>query len=182
MPIKPWKVLQSRQIFDRPWLKIRMEQVETGRGVTIDEYHLIHASDWVCIVCITEAREIVLVEQYRHGVGKVTLEFAAGAIDRGELPLHAAQRELREETGYVATGWTELLAVSPETTRHNHRAHLFLATGATLAGAQELEATEDVEVRLWSRAHDGELLEHLSHGIHVAAWLLALRHLDAPGA
>lgn len=181
MKDRSWIVKSSRQLFDRPWLKIRVEQVQTRRGVIIDEYHLIQASDWVCIVCVTEDEQLVLVEQYRHGAGRVTREFPAGAIDAGEEPLAAAQRELREETGYVASHWQHLLSVSPETTRHTHRAHLFLATGARQAGPQELEATEDVEVLLWPCAERNALLGELSHGIHVAAWLLAQQQLAASG-
>jgi 8-oxo-dGTP pyrophosphatase MutT (NUDIX family) len=179
---KHWKVLASRQLFDRPWLKIRVDQVRTGRGVTIDEYHLIQALDWVCVVCVTEAQELVLVEQYRHGVGQVTLELPAGAVDGGETPLQAAQRELREETGYAAKNWTHLLSVSPETTRHSHRAHLFLATEAILVGSQQLEQTEDVAVRLWPQARDTALITQLSHGIHVTAWLLAQARLAEVGS
>jgi 8-oxo-dGTP pyrophosphatase MutT (NUDIX family) len=168
--VKPWIVKSSRTLVDRPWLRIRVEEVETSRGVTIDEYHVLQTRDWACVVCITEDQELVLVEQYRHGAGKVTLEFPAGAID--------AKRELLEETGYAAPIWLPLLAVSPETTRHSHQAHLFLALGAKLHGPQQLEATEDVEVTRRKLTDTTQLASELSHGIHVAAWLLAKAHLS----
>lgn len=145
--------------------------MRTGRGVEIAQFHLIDAVDWACVVCVTTDNQIVLVRQYRHGVGRVTVELPAGALNTEEEPLRAAQRELLEETGYRATQWTLLRVVHPETTRHSHRAYLYLATGARRVAEQALDATEDVEVLLapWGQS----VIEQVDHGIHVAACLLA---------
>ena len=47
--------------------------------------------------------EILLVKQFRPPVGRYTIELPAGLVDDGESPAQAAVRELREETGLVAT-------------------------------------------------------------------------------
>ncbi|MGI4880215.1 MAG: NUDIX hydrolase, partial [Janthinobacterium lividum] len=59
------------------------------------------------ILAVTEAREIVLVEQLRRSLGKPTIELPAGLIgDDGNFdPAAAAARELDEETGFTATDW-----------------------------------------------------------------------------
>ena len=59
----------------------------------------------VFVLAVTEARELVLVEQYRVPVGERTLELPAGIYGdaespAGETPEQCAMRELEEETGY----------------------------------------------------------------------------------
>lgn len=69
----------------------------------------------VGIVAITADDRVVLVEQHRPPVGRVVIELPAGLVgdshdDAEESLLTAAQRELLEETGYVAEQWTELVS------------------------------------------------------------------------
>jgi 8-oxo-dGTP pyrophosphatase MutT (NUDIX family) len=179
MRMQPWRVLESKYLIRTPWLKVRVDQVETARGVLIPEYPVIEGSDWACIVPVTASGALVLVRQYRHGFRGATLEFPAGAIDGGEDPLAGAQRELSEETGCSSDQWTHLLSVSPETTRHHHRAHLFLARQVEQVAQQRLEATEDVTVCTHPLAQAEELIPQLSHAVHTLALVLALRHLKA---
>lgn len=171
--VKPWNVLGTRVVLDRPWLKVREQHVRTARGVDIEQYHLIDSVDWVCAVCITADHQVVLVRQYRHGVARPTLELPAGAINPGEDPLLAVQREVLEETGYTASRWTLLREVHPETTRHRHRAHLYLAEGAVQTHTQDLDATEDVEVHLlpWRST----LPSQMDHAVHALACFMADR-------
>jgi ADP-ribose pyrophosphatase len=171
--VKPWSVLGTKTVLERPWVTVREQHVRTARGVDIDQYHLIDSVDWVCAVCITADNEVVLVRQYRHGVGRPTLELPAGAINASEDPLEAVKREVLEETGYSAPRWTLLREVHPETTRHRHRAYLYLASGAERTQSQQLDATEDVEVHLapWHV----ELPGQLDHAVHALACFMANR-------
>lgn len=171
--VKPWRVLSTKTVVDKPWLTVREQHVRTARDVDIEQYHLIDAKDWVCAVCVTADNHVVLVRQYRHGVARPTLELPAGAINGGEDPLHAVQREVLEETGYVAARWTLLRGVHPETTRHRHRAYLYLGLGAERIQAQQLDATEDVEVHL-EKWHSG-LPDRLDHAVHSLACFMASR-------
>lgn len=169
--MKPWSVLGTKTIIERPWLRVREQHVRTASGVDIEQYHLIDSVDWVCAVCITADNQVVLVRQYRHGVARPTLELPAGAINPSEDPLAAVQREVLEETGYSAPRWTLLREVHPETTRHKHRAYLYLAQAAERTQPQQLDATEDVEVHLepW---HAG-LPAQLDHAVHALACFMA---------
>ncbi len=143
----------------------------------MDDYPIIEARDWVCVVCLDEQGRAVMVEQYRHGAQGVTLEFVAGGIDSGEDPLHAAHRELLEETGYASPHWHLLKCLSPDTTRHRNRVHIYLATAARPVGPQQLEETEDVTV-VARDLRAPSLRDELTHAVHVLAVMLALEHLD----
>lgn len=174
--VKKWKVLESRYVWQRPWFALRIDRVQTSRGAVLDEYPVIEARDWACVIAVTEDKQLVLVRQYRHGVAEQTLEFPAGGVDEGEEPLAAAQRELLEETGFAADSWHHLRSVSPEPTRRSHQAHFFLALAARRVSAQRLEPSEDVEVVLRPASSAMQLAVELSHGVHIGALLLALRH------
>jgi 8-oxo-dGTP pyrophosphatase MutT (NUDIX family) len=137
-----------------------------------EDYPIIESRDWVCVVAVDDAGQAVLVQQYRHGIGRQTLEFPAGRIDPGESPEVAASRELLEETGHVARDLKLLRSVCPDTTRARHQAHVFLATGVVCTGPQALEPGEEVSV--CKRALTEPTLEaDLSHAVHVLALYLA---------
>jgi ADP-ribose pyrophosphatase len=83
--------------------------------------------DWVNVVPITRSGQIVMVAQYRFGIGATTLETPGGMVDPGEDSYAAAQRELAEETGYGGGRWTYLGAVEPNPAVHNNLCHHWLA-------------------------------------------------------
>lgn len=87
-------------------------QLPNGDIVPRDKVHHNGGSG---VLPITSDGQIILVEQYRYGVGKVLLEIPAGKLEAGEHPLECAIRELREEVGATADEITELgqIAVSP---------------------------------------------------------------------
>lgn len=174
--MEPWRVLQSRRLVERPWLTLHEQRVRLPTGAEIDAFHLVEAPDWVAVLALGDG-EALLVEQYRHGVGRASLELPAGVIDDGESSLEAATRELREETGYVACRVEPLVVVSPEPARHTTMGHFYLATGCRRVGEQRLDRCEHIAVRpmpvvdLLAAVDDGRIV----HGSHVAAILLAER-------
>jgi len=101
--MKPWKMLNSELLVDAPWLKVAKETCELPNGKVIDDFYTLWQPDWVMILARTVEGNWVMTEQYRHGTGKIALEFPAGIIDKGETPEQAAIRELQEECGYVVT-------------------------------------------------------------------------------
>ena len=98
--MKPWKLLNSEYLVDAPWLKVAKETCELPNGKVIDDFYTLWQPDWVLVLARTAEGKWVMTEQYRHGTGKIALEFPAGIIDKGETPEQAALRELQEECGY----------------------------------------------------------------------------------
>ena len=98
--MNPWKLLDTEYLVDAPWLKVAKEKCELPNGKVIDDFYTLWQPDWVLILARTSKGEWVMTEQYRHGTGKIALEFPAGIIDKGETPEQAALRELQEESGY----------------------------------------------------------------------------------
>jgi ADP-ribose pyrophosphatase len=85
----------------------------------------------VAIIAVTDDGKIIMERQYRYPLQREFIEIPAGKIDEGEDDLATAQRELQEETGYVATRWRHLITTHPCIGYSNERIEFFLAEGLT---------------------------------------------------
>ena len=66
--IEPWQVLDTKYSFRDRWLAVRSDTVRVPNGTVLAPYHTLEFPEWVCAIALTAKREIVLVEEYRHGV------------------------------------------------------------------------------------------------------------------
>ena len=100
--------IESEDIFDGVILNVKRDQVRLPNGhQTVRE--VIRHLGAVCVVPVTEDGKVVIERQYRYPVDRVMSEIPAGKLDsREEDRLHAAQRELWEETGITADRWTDM--------------------------------------------------------------------------
>jgi ADP-ribose pyrophosphatase len=137
--------------------------------------------DWVNVVAITDAEDVVLVRQYRHGIGQVVLELPSGVVDKDDAgPLETARRELLEETGYASESFrlTGVLSANPAT--HSNLTHCYLATGCRKIAEPRLDEIEELEVEVVPLDRLGGLARHgaLLQSLHVGAVFFALAELD----
>ncbi|HUO36802.1 MAG TPA: NUDIX hydrolase [Mycobacterium sp.] len=118
-------------------LALRVDQVRMPRGRTAIREVVEHFGA-VAIAAVDDDRNIAMVYQYRHPLGRRLWELPAGLLDeRGEDPAHAAARELREEAGLVAADWRVLLDVASSPGFSDESVRAYLATGLSDVGRPE---------------------------------------------
>ncbi|MFZ5782368.1 MAG: NUDIX hydrolase [Pseudomonadota bacterium] len=177
--IEPWQVLESKYSYRDRWLAVRSDTVRVPNGTILAPYHTIEFPEWVCAVALTPANEIVLIEEYRHGVGHPSIELPCGTPDHeGEDVLAATKRELLEETGFAADEWHALGSASANTARQNNRVHAFLALDARKVADPHTDPGEIIRTHLipW-RKFVADLEEGRVEipGLHLAAlWQLGV--------
>ena len=157
----PWKTLSSRIIYENPWIKLREDQVVAPSGAQ-GIYSVVESRVAVGVLAFDSSGDIYLVGQYRYPTQCYSWEIPEGGADHGEDPLHAAQRELREETGIVAKQWEPLggeLHLSNCFTAE--RGLLFTASELSFA-ERNLDPTEEIAVKKVSFV---EALEMVREGI-----------------
>lgn len=166
--------MSSEFLVDAPWLKVAKETCELPNGKVIDDFYTLWQPDWVLILARTIEGKWVMTKQYRHGTGKIALEFPAGIIDKGETPEEAAIRELQEECGYVLDKRRENAAMRLQTRdesdasgteagvtmylgsfpvnpdRHRGKFHVVFIDGVERLGKTSFDDTEDIETFLYT--------------------------------
>jgi ADP-ribose pyrophosphatase len=149
------------------------------RGTESRDALVLHSADWVQIVPVLPDGRILLIRQWRYGSESFHLEFPGGLVDPGEAPRAAAERELREETGYCAGSWRVLGELDPNPAILDNRLHVFAAEGLERVG--DIAGDEDEEIELVTVIADeipglirrGEM----RHGLMIASWWLFRDHL-----
>jgi ADP-ribose pyrophosphatase len=110
------------------------------------DFLVCESNDWVVVLPVTVDGEVVFVRQFRHGVGHVVLEIPGGLIDVGESAEEAAERELREETGYEATSMRQVADLLPNPALNSAHCHVVLAEGCRPIQGQDLDPFELIEI------------------------------------
>ena len=153
------QVVSSKELLKNKLFTVVEEEATDPGGFSIKRSIIRHPGSAV-MMAVDEENRILLVKQFRLPAKVEMWELPAGRLDAGELPLEAAQRELREETGYSAREWKELVSFFPSPGYVEERMTLFLAQGLTQGGAEPME-DERIEVRWFTQ---DELHRHIQQG------------------
>ena len=181
--MKPWQIVDSRYLVQDQWMRLRADTCELAAGKTLDPYYVMEERDWVHVVAVGETGDVLTVRQYRHAAGVFCTELPGGIVDEGEMPVAAAMRELKEETGYAAGAWESLGSLFANPARQTNRVHLFLARDLSVAGPQSLDESEEIAFGFLSPS---EILRQIREGsfsqsLHVASFFMARERLAGPG-
>ncbi|GCE31179.1 NUDIX hydrolase [Dictyobacter alpinus] len=177
---KPWQVLKSHITYEDRWFKLRSDTCQTAEGHIITPYHVIEATTWVNVVALTQERHIVLVRQYRHGVGQILTGLPGGAMEEEDIsPRETVRRELLEETGY---GGGEIIATGQSYANPSNQTNMvysFLARGVERIQnhTDELEGTELVLQDFACFQHQAWSGEIPMQALHLAALGFAEQHM-----
>ncbi len=155
--------ISSTPVYNGHFLEVRQDSVRLPDGSTAQREFIVHPGA-VMVVPLLDDGRLVVERQYRYPLGRVMLEFPAGKLEFGEVPLHCAVRELTEETGYRASEWARAGLLHNAIAYSNEGIEIWFARGLT-AGERLLDAGEflDVEVAtlpaLLAAAADGTLTD-----------------------
>ncbi|HSQ17482.1 MAG TPA: NUDIX hydrolase [Anaerolineales bacterium] len=171
--MKAWKTLSRKVVYDQsPWLVVEHHHVELPDGRQITDWTWVRTPDYINVVVLTEAGEYLCFRQRKYGVPEPMLALVGGYLEPGEAALAAAQRELREETGYISEDWVELGRFLVDPNRGVATGNLFLARGAHKVCEIDSDDLEEQEVVLLSRS---ALEQALRQGeFKILAWAAAV--------
>lgn len=163
----PWTILDSRKIYENNWIGLTEHQVinpSGGKGI----YGEVHFRNYaIGILPLDEELNTWIVGQYRFPLKAYSWEIPEGGGPLGLSPLDSAKRELQEETGLTATGWTEIQRMHLSNSVSNELAIIYVARGLTM-GEAEPEETEELVVRklpfeeAYQMAIDGRITDSMS--------------------
>ncbi|SFO68211.1 NUDIX domain-containing protein [Chitinophaga sp. YR627] len=175
-----WKTLSSEYLFKDNWLTARRDTCETPQGKIVTPYYVLEYNDWVNCVAVTADGRIIMVRQFRQGIGKAVLEIPGGTMDDTDpSPEFAMRRELLEETGYEFEKLINLGAVAPNPASSNNLTHMFLATGGKKVQEQDLDENEEIELVLMDLEDVEKLLldNQILQSLHVSCLFYSLLRL-----
>ena len=187
-----WKLSKCEHLAQDEWIDFRKCIYELPDGSFLEPVYNYSKHSFSLIVPVTEDGRYICVRQYRHGIDRVLTEFPAGAIEykprdskepinrenimaSEEEAFAAAKRELAEETGYVSDNWKHLFSGPANPTLANNIVHIYLASGCRKEGGQKLDASEFLNVVLFTEEELGKAISGGDFGqpVHVLAWYLA---------
>lgn len=178
---KLWKILSAELALDQRWMKVRRETVELPDGKVMDDYFTWLSGDVAIIVPVLPDGRFVLVEQYKHAAGELTLEFPGGFVDLNEEPKVAVLRELKEETGYEPRTLRKVAKLTDNPTKVVGDLHIYLGLDCCKVAEPKFDPSENITTRIEDRASISAKLADGSFRVSgsVAGFFLALQQLNS---
>lgn len=137
-----YKLLKRSRVHEGKVFNLIVDEVEYISGRPSIREVAEHPGGSVALAMFPD-ESIVLIKQHRYPFNEFVWELPAGKLEKGEDPLHCAQRELEEETGYRAEVWKKLTSIYTTPGFCNEVLHIFQATQVSLSpSGRKLEEGE----------------------------------------
>lgn len=124
------KTLEQEYKYNGRIINLRVDKAELPNGETCTR-EVVEHNGGVTVAALTDDGELLFVKQFRYPYGEVVLELPAGKLEKGEDPFRAGIRELKEETGAVASKYIDLGKFYPTPGYCGETIYLYGATGIT---------------------------------------------------
>ena len=170
--ITPWETLESSDGIKSKIFRHRVVKRKSPDSGDSGSFDVIDCFNWVNIVALTEANQVIIVKQYRHGSDSVTLEIPGGAVDFGEDTLTAGRRELLEETGYTCESLELIGKVNPNSAFMTNSCTTYLAKNCVKTNEQNLDHLEEIDVELYELSEIKNMIKDgkIDHSLVISAF------------
>ena len=166
--------ISSELVLEGGMMRVKRDQVRLPSGNQSQREFILHPGA-VLIVPLLDNGNLLLERQFRYPLNRVFVELPAGKIDAGEDILLTGQRELLEETGYVAQEWVYLGLQHPCIGYSDEVIYMFIAKGLE---AGDAHCDEDEALELFEASLDDCLQMVATQQITDAKTILALMYLE----
>jgi ADP-ribose pyrophosphatase len=175
--IQPWRKISSKPVGDFRIFQIRSDVRRSPRTGQDHDFYVLECVDWVNVIALTPDRQLVMIEQFRHGSDTIELEIPGGMMDPGELsPVVTGVRELQEETGYEGRNARVIGEILPNPAIMENTCYTVLVEDCALKHPIRLDHSEDIATHLVPIGDIPELIrsKRIGHSLVV----VALYHFD----
>lgn len=165
---KKWELIEDRLHAKCRIFEVRSQRFRHPKDGREGDFYVLNTSDWVNVLAITPAEEIVMVRQFRYGSRELSLETPGGVIEKGEDPVVAGLRELREETGFAGKSARLLSECRPNSAILSNRCHFVLAENVKKVAEVDFDPNEEIETvlvpiaEISDRVRSGEISHSLA--------------------
>jgi ADP-ribose pyrophosphatase len=178
--VRSWRVTDRETLFSHRLFDLRRESLEgevpegESGAAPVREALTLDAPSWVNVIALAPGGRVLLVRQWRYGIGGPTLEIPGGMVEGGEEAQAAAGRELFEETGYRAGRLTYLGEVEPNPAFITNRCVTYIAEELAQVGDPEGDGEEELTVESVALTEIPQLIVSgaIRHALVIAAFYL----------
>lgn len=182
--LRRWKVLKEEDISPSKYFPLYKQKIKYPNGKIEEDFYISKLGDVATTIALMADKKVLIVRQYKHGFGDITIEFPAGRIKKGEVPLDCAKRELLEETGYRAKQYIPIGLVCPSPTKDTAKVYGFIALELERINDPILEPTfdsyEEIEILEYTLSEIKQLIKNNKMRGSDAIALLTLAELKHP--
>lgn len=176
MEHNPWKTLKSEQVYESAWIKVmRHECINPADKPAV--YSVVNFKNLaIGILPLDEQNNTWLVGQWRYPLEQYSWEIPEGGGPHGIDPMESAKRELKEETGIIATEFTELMRLHLSNSATDELAIVYIAKNLSFEDSEPEESevlqVEKVHIsEAYKMVNEGKITDAISVAAIMKVWM-----------